>query len=164
MTKGHMIRCYRKYNVDSSGYIIGFEYKKKVYMAEIEKILPRFTRVGREASSKGGGEKLDFYLTNPRKEELLKWGAKEIDFVVPKSGNKGRAFEMWVQEHFNQPVREWDNDGFWQGGDICLDGRELQIKFGNSQIVTVTTIHNLQKCGDNWREYKPQRGRKKKVA
>ena len=163
MTKGHVIRCYRKYN-GSTGYIIGFTYKKKVYMIKLEEIMPRFTKMGRASTKNGGGEKLNLYLTNARKEELIRKGAVEIDFVVPKSGNKGRAFEMWVQNQYGLEVREWDNEGFWTGGDICLNGEEIQVKFGNAQIVTVTTIHNLQKCGKDWKEYKPQRGRKKKVA
>ena len=160
MTKGNAIRYYRKYS-GAHGYIIGFTYKKKNYMIRIEgDIMPRFLKMGKQSSKKGGNEKLDLYLNNELKEELIRKGAVEIDYEIHK-GNNGREFEKWVQNYYGLEVREWDNEGFWTGGDICLNGEEIQVKFGNAQIVTVTTIHNLQKCGKNWKEYKPQRGRKK---
>ena len=160
MTKGNAIRYYRKYS-GAHGYIIGFTYKKKNYMIRIAgDIMPRFLKLGKQSSKKGGNEKLDLYLNNELKEELIRKGAVEIDYEVHK-GNNGREFEKWVQNYYGLEVREWDNEGFWTGGDICLDGKEIQVKFGNAQMVSVTTLHNLQKCGKNWKEYKPQRGRKK---
>ena len=162
MTKGNAIRYYRKFS-GAQGYILGFTYKKKNYMAIVDEIMPRFIRVEKEASKKGGKEKLQLRLTNQHMEQLIRKGAIEIDYEIT-NGNNGRNFEMWVQRYFGQVARDWDNDGFWVGGDVNVDGIEYQIKFNGAQIVTFDTLHNLQKCGKDYKNYVPKRGRKKKVA
>ena len=91
MTKGNAIRYYRKFS-GAQGYIIGFTYKKKNYMIRIEgELMPRFLKMGKQASKKGGHEKLDLYLNNELKEELIRKGAVEIDYEIHK-GNNGREF------------------------------------------------------------------------
>ena len=56
MTKGNAIRYYRKYS-GAQGYIIGFTYKKKNYMIRIEgEIMPRFLKMGKQSSKKGGND------------------------------------------------------------------------------------------------------------
>jgi hypothetical protein len=70
---------------------------------------------------------------------------------------------MFVQNYYGATVRDWDADGFWVGGDLVIDGKEYQVKFEGAQIVTVVTLHGLQKMGKNWKNYVPQRGRKKKA-
>lgn len=163
MKKENAIRYYRKFS-GADGYIIGFTYKKKNYMIKIDgELKPRFFKMGRESTGNGGEEKLDLYLNNALKEQLIRKGAFEIDYKHTK-GNKGRAFEKWVQNYYGQTMRDWDNIGFWKCGDINLDGIEYQIKFQGAQFVVVSTLHHLQKCGDDWKNYVPKRGRKKKVA
>lgn len=162
MTKENAIRYYRKFS-GAQGYILGFTYKKKNYMATVEEIMPRFIRVEKEASKKGGKEKLQLRLTNEHMEYLIRKGAIEIDYKVTQ-GNNGRNFEMWVQRYYGQPAREWDSDGFWVDGDVNVNGIEYQIKFNGAQIVTFETLHNLQKCGKDYKNYISKRGRKKKVA
>ena len=142
MTKGNAIRYYRKFS-GADAYVIGFVYKKKCYMAIVEEIMPRFIRVEKSSSKKGSKEKLQLRLTNEHMEQLIRKGAIEIDYEVT-NGNNGRNFEMWVQNYFGQTAREWDNDGFWVGGDVNVDGIEYQIKFNGAQIVTFDTLHNLQ--------------------
>lgn len=162
MTKGNAIRYYRKFS-GANAYILGFTYKKENYMAIVNEIMPRFISIEKASSKKGGGEKLQLRLKNEHMEQLIRKGAQKIDYEVVK-GNNGRAFEMWVQNYFGQTEREWDADGFWVGGDVSIDGIEYQVKFNGAQIVTFDTLHNLQKCGKDYKSYVPKRGRKKKVA
>ena len=160
MTKGNAIRYYRKFS-GADAYVIGFVYKKKCYMAIVKEIMPRYIRVERTSSKKKAKEKLQLRLNNKFKEQLIRKGATEIDYTKVKGGNNGRAFEMWVQNFFGQEVKEWDNVGFWVGGDVCVDGVEYQVKFEGAQIVAFDTLHNLQKCGKDYKSYVPKRGRKK---
>ena len=51
-----------------------------------------------------------------------------------------------------------DNVGFWKSGDITINGKEFQVKRNGAQIVTFQTIHNLQKCGKNWRSNQKKGG------
>ena len=160
MTKGNAIRYYRKFS-GADRYLLGFNYKKDTYMADVKEIMPRFIRVERESTKKGGHEKLQLRLKNADMEYLIRHGAVKVDYEKTK-GNNGRNFEMWVQKSNGQEARNWDNEGFWTGGDINIGGVEYQIKFNGAQIVTFNTLHELQKCGKNWKEYRPKVGRKKK--
>ena len=159
MTKGNAIRYYRKFS-GADKYIIGFEYKKEMYMAIVDEIMPRYISVERESSKKGGKEKLQLRLRNQHKEQLIRKGATKIDYERTQ-GNNGRNFEVWVQNYFGQTAREWDNDGFWVGGDVAVDGLEYQIKFEGAQIVMFNTLKELQKCGADFKNYVPKVGRKK---
>ncbi len=165
MTKGNAIRYYRKFS-GADKYILGFPYKKNIYMIILDEIMPRYTTVLRASTKNGGGEKLQISLDNAKKEQLIRKGAiclgsEELVNEIPN--NKGVSFERMVYRHFGQEPREKDSVGFWVGGDINIDGVEYQVKFGNAQIVAFSTLKNLQACGKDYKNYVPKRG-KKKVA
>ena len=40
---------------------------------------------------------------------------------------------------------------------FTIDGKEYQVKRDGAQIVVFDTLKKLQKCGKNWKEYKPLR-------
>lgn len=164
MKKENAIRYYRKFS-GADAYIIGFEYKKEVYVSVIDEIMPRFTAIERASTSKGGGEKLQLRLKNEHMEQLIRKGAKKVDYKIVK-GRNGRAFEAWIYEQVGRAdeYRGDDQVGFWVCGDININGIEYQVKFNGAQIVTFDTLHNLQKCGKNYRTYVPKRGRKKKAV
>ena len=161
MKKENAIRYYRKFS-GADAYIIGFNYKKNFYMIEVEEIMPRYIRVERASSARGGGEKLQLRLKNQHKEQLIRKGAIKVEFI-PTKGNKGRQFERFVYEQNGQQFRGDDHVGFWVCGDININGIEYQIKLEGAQIVTFDTLHNLQKCGKDFRNYTPKMGRKKKA-
>lgn len=166
MKKENAIRYYRKFS-GAEGYILGFFYKKEVYAIAVDEIMPRYIRVERASSTNGGGEKLQFRLNNAQKEQLIRKGAKCIggaEVVAEIKGNKGVSFERLVYTLNGQTPRAKDSEGFWTGGDININGKEYQVKFEGAQIVTFDTLHNLQKCGADFRNYVPKRGRKKKVS
>lgn len=162
MKKENAIRYYRKFSA-ADGYIIGFEYKKENYFAIVDELMPRWLRIEHEASSKGGKEKLQLRLLNEHMEELIRKGAKKFEFV-PDVENLGVALEREIYRMNGQEVREKDSIGFWVSGDITIDGKEYQVKRNGAQIVTMLTLHNLQKCGKDWKNYVPKVGRKKRVA
>ena len=66
MTKETMIRNYRKFSA-ADAYIVGFVYKHELYIATMEEIAPRFMKVERESSKKGGRRKLQLRLNNQYK-------------------------------------------------------------------------------------------------
>ena len=67
MTKGNAIRYYRKFS-GANGYILGFIYKKMLYMITVNEIMPRYMAVKRASSKSGGGEKLQFILNNAHRK------------------------------------------------------------------------------------------------
>lgn len=160
MKKENAIRYYRKFSA-ADGYIIGFEYKKENYIITVDELMPRWIRVEKSASKKGGGEKLQLRLTNKHKEQLIKKGARKFEFS-PDVKNLGVALEREVYRMSGQKPRGKDNEGFWKRGDITIDGKEYQVKREGAQIVVFETLKNLQACGKDWKNYKPKR--KKRVA
>lgn len=158
MKKENAIRYYRKFSA-ADAYIVGFWYKKEFYISIMDEILPRFIAVEREASSKGGKEKLQLRLKNAHKEQLIRKGARKVSFT-PTTKNEGRDFERFIYKSNGQQFRGNDHVGFWVEGDINIDGIEYQIKLNGAQIVTFATLKNLQRAGKDFRNYVPKVGRK----
>ena len=148
MTKQTMIRNYRKFSAADS-YIIGYNYKGTIFATEIDEIPPRFMKVERESSKKGGKQKLQLRLNNKYKEQLMKKGAVEVcgadELTDEVLKNKGVVFEKKIYELNGQIFRGKDNVGFWVAGDIELNGKQIQIKLEGAQIVVENTLKNLQK-------------------
>ena len=161
MKKENAIRYYRKFSA-ADAYIIGFEYKKENYIVVVDELMPRWIKIERAASSKGGKEKLQLRLNNKNMEQLIRKGAQKFDFN-PDVENLGVALEREIYRMNGQKVRAKDSVGFWVSGDITINGKEYQVKRNGAQIVTFETLHNLQKCGKNWKSYVPKKG-KKRVA
>lgn len=147
MKKDTMIRQYRRFS-GADSYILGFIYKKDLYMIEVEKLMPRWMRVERTSAKNGSIPKLQLRLINKDMEQLIRKGAENLGLAseyFDKVKNKGVEFERLIYTLNNQEPRKKDSVGFWVCGDINLDGREVQIKLNGAQIVAENTLHNLQK-------------------
>lgn len=146
MTKRTLIKYTRRFTA-ADAYIIGFIYKRNLYMITIEEIPPRFIRVERESSKKGGRRKLQLRLNNQYKEQLIRKGAVYMgdETVLDGKYNKGVEFEKLVSEFYGITFRGKDNIGFWVAGDINVNGTEYQIKLDGAQIAVETTLEKLKK-------------------
>ena len=146
MTKATMIRNYRKFSA-SDCYALGFIYKHDLYIAMVDEIAPRFMKVERESSKKGGRQKLQLRLNNNDKEYLIRKGAECLGSETMLIGeyNKGVEFERLVYTINGQEYRGKDNVGFWVAGDIEIDGKQVQVKLEGAQIVVENTLENLKK-------------------
>ena len=147
MTKGNAIRYYRKFS-GADRYIMGFVYKHELYAIAVDEIMPRFMRVEKSSSKKGGHEKLQLRLNNKYMEQLIRKGAEKIgteDDLLEIPKNKGVSFERMIYRMNNQEPREKDNVRFDKGGDININGVEYQIKLNGAQIVEFRTLNKIQK-------------------
>ena len=149
MNKQTMIKHYRKYNASES-YIVGFVYKHDLYVIELDEIAPRYMKVEREASSKGGKQKLQLRLNNSYMEQLIRKGAECIgkEDLLIGNYNKGVEFERLIHEMHNIEWGGKDNKPFYMGGDININRVEIQIKLNGAQIVVESTLENLKKRVD----------------
>ena len=77
MKKENAIRYYRKFS-GADAYILGFVYKHDLYYITVDEIMPRFMRVEKSSSKKGGHEKLQLRLNNKYMEQLIRKGAEKI--------------------------------------------------------------------------------------
>jgi hypothetical protein len=146
MNKNTMIRQYRRFSA-ADGYVLGFEYKHTVYAIMVDEIMPRFMRVEKESSKKGGAQKLQLRITKELKEQLIRKGATALGGTEILVGqyNKGVEFERIISEMNGQAFRGKENVGFWVEGDLEIDGKQIQVKFNGAQIVVERTLHRLQK-------------------
>lgn len=146
MTKETMIRNYRKFSA-ADAYILGFEYKHIIYMVIVDEIMPRYIKVERESTKKGGKKKLQLRLCKQYKEQLLRKGAIALgdESILNGTYNKGVEFERLIFNRYNQEFRGKENVGFWKEGDIEIDGKQIQIKLNGAQIVVENTLLRLQK-------------------
>jgi hypothetical protein len=149
ITKNHAIREYRKYS-GADAYMMVMIQNKEVYMMEQEEFLPRYMVL--KPASKTHKEKLQVNLKAAHRKEMIKKGAihlmSEAEFkaVQKEIGlNRGWTAEKVVYDYFGV---EWDGPDqlrFDKGGDLEINGKQYQIKFQNAQVVTVDTIHKVQK-------------------
>ena len=149
MKKETMIRQYRRFS-GADGYIIGFEYKKNIYIIKVAEIMPRWTRIAHSSSKTGRKPKLQMAIKKAHKEQLIKKGAVVIctaeELKNFEGSNRGWKLESAVMNHFGiENEKGEDNQKFSKCGDMELNGEQLQIKFQNAQIVAELTLHNLQK-------------------
>ena len=147
MKKENAIHYYRKFS-GADAYILGFVYKHDLYCITVDEIMPRFMRVEKSSSKKGGHEKLQFRLNNALKEQLIRKGAEKIGTetdLLEIAGNKGVSFERMVYRMNGQEPRPKDSVRFDKGGDINVNGVEYQIKLDGAQIVEFRTLNKIQK-------------------
>ena len=147
MKKENAIRYYRKFS-GADAYILGFVYKHDLYCITVDEIMPRFMRIEKSSSKKGGHEKLQLRLNNKHMEQLIRKGAEKIgteDDLLEIPKNKGVSFERMVYRMNNQKPREKDSVRFDKGDDININGIEYQIKLNGAQIVEFRTLKKLQK-------------------
>lgn len=146
MVKRTAIKWYRFHSA-AQAYIIGFVYKHKVYAIMVNDIAPRFMRVERESSKKGGCEKLQLRLVNKDMEYLIRKGAVCLgdESLLIGEYNKGVEFERAIYTLYGQVFRGKDSVGFWVAGDIEINGKQVQIKMNGAQIVVYSTLERLKK-------------------
>lgn len=127
-------------------YLLGFIYKKVVYLAHVDErdLLP-LTSIG-EASR--GGLSIRFRPTNETKASLLDRAerlctASEFSAICATSKyNKGETFEKIVTERFGQ-IWVKDSVPFWKGPDIVVNGIAYQIKFQEATFISEQALERI---------------------
>ena len=158
MTKGTMIKNYRKYAAHDA-YIIGIERGAYLFMIVIRELMPRWIRVTREAMSKGGGKKIKLYINAHDRDLLIKTSGiclgktKEV-LPLNRFKNKGDAFECLITELCGLTYEKPNSIGFWHDGDLDVGGIKYQIKYNTASIVAEKTLETL-KVFDRYGETPP---------
>ena len=142
-----MRRDYERFT-GAEGYAIGFHVGEDVFVAMLDRIPRRYTRVQKECSSCGGGYGLYINVKNKKaKAELMKKAVKVGTLADLQSDkyNKGVMFEKLVYEANGQEFRGKDNVRFTEGGDIVINGKEIQVKYEHARICYDKTLQKLKK-------------------
>ena len=143
MTKKTMMKWYEIFSA-ADAYIVGFVLDGALYMVEMARIAPRFLNV--EEASRNQGTNLRLRLKRAQKEALAKKAIclGDADVLTAGKYNKGENFEKVVTEYFGQ---EWVKDTvpFYVQGDICLDGKEVQIKLDTATLANEKMLNKLKR-------------------
>ena len=141
-----MRRDYERFTA-AEGYAIGFHIGDDVYCAMLDTIPRRFTRVQKECKRVGGGYGLYINVsTKKAKNELIKKAVK-VGTMADLKGqyNRGVMFEKLIYELNGQTFRGKDNVRFTEGGDIVINGKEIQVKYEHARICYDKTLTKLKK-------------------
>ena len=141
-----MRRDYERFTA-AEGYAIGFHIDDDVYCVMLDTIPRRFTRVQKECKRAGGGYGLYINVrTKKAKNELIK-KAVRVGTMADLKGqyNRGVMFEKLIYELNGQTFRGKDNVRFTEGGDIVINGKEIQVKYEHARICYDKTLQKLKK-------------------
>lgn len=135
----------------AEGYAIGFHVGEEVFVAMLNKIPRRYTKLQKECSKNGGGYGLYINVRSKKaKNELMKKAVKvgTLSDLQDEKYNKGVMFEKLVYEMNGQEFRGKDNVRFTEGGDIVIDGKQIQVKYEHARICYDKTLQKLKKGVD----------------
>ncbi len=142
-----MRRDYERFT-GAEGYAIGFHVGENVYCVMLDRIPRRFTRVQKECAKMGGCYGLYINVKSKKaKTELMKKPVLvgTVADLEDEKYNKGVMFEKLVYEMNGQEFRGKDNVRFTEGGDIVIDGKQIQVKYEHARICYDTTLTKLKK-------------------
>lgn len=152
MATEKMISIYHLYSA-SKKYIIGFIRDGKVYYVTVtfEK-LAEMLKACKASSKRGGFNKVRVYVSSKLQKELITNGlAMEIgklEDLISAKYNKGEMFEKLITEALTAETWEKDSLPFYMGGDIQLNGENIQIKLNGAELTNERCLTNmLQKMG-----------------
>ena len=139
-------------------YIRGFEYCGKIYYYFTDlKSLEYRVRATRVSSRHGKDDDRNLRLykmsTSEKKQAIYELGAQvvcSLEFFQQvskeKRFNRGETFEQVIRMHFDlENMKRGDKRGFWECGDIELNGEQIQVKYDDASLSAYKTIRKA--CG-----------------
>ena len=152
MTMQEMIRVYHKHSA-SHKYIVGFIRNGKVYYVTITfDKLSAMLKACKASSKRGGFNKVRVYVSANQQKAMISNGeAVEIcmmEDLVAEKYNKGELFEKVITEKLTGEKWEKDSLPFYEGGDIVLNGENVQVKLNGAELTNEKCLENmLRKMG-----------------
>ena len=147
----------RYYKVSAANCTLwGFEYKGFIYgFYPTKSAIIERARITRVSTAKGGGEKLALKkLTDIQRQALIAGGQAEIictsDYLENEAKtyglNKGAAFEQIISLNNGQGYyKKGDKRGFWECGDVVINGKQVQVKFEMCSLAEFKTIEKAER-------------------
>lgn len=154
LTPAEMMKYYEMFMHGADGYLLGAEFDTMIYGFYCDEIPMKYCSC--QTDHKTNNQYLRFRPHG--------WGAQEIatkedsicfgsiDYVyslytcnTKKGYNSGYCFEKAVFEKYNMADKwEQNNQASTVGGDITLNGKEIQIKFAEKgSLATITSTSKI---------------------
>lgn len=146
MTMETMLNLYNMMSA-SHLYILGFVVNAVLYYATLDfETLKRFMKLDRMSSKRGGLAKIRIKLTKAQKAELLAMATAcgtENDLTADSKYNKGDNFERVMMELLTTEKWVKNSVPFNVGGDIVVNGENIQVKFDGCEITNEKFLMKL---------------------
>ncbi len=129
-------------------YILGFNFKKNVYIAYVSGAeMVQYIKL--DKASRGAGYSIRFRPNTAEKYALLASATLlcSVDFFNAEYEasvyNRGEILEKLVTEMVAGQVWEKDSVPFTEAGDVNMDGIAYQIKYEDATFTNEKTLANL---------------------
>lgn len=149
MATEKMIGIYHLYSA-SKKYIVGFIRDGKIYyvIVTFEK-LAEMLKACKASSKRGGFNKVRVYVSAQLQKELIACGLAHevgtVDALISSKYNKGEMFEKLITETLTTDAWVKDSLPFYMGGDIQLNGENIQIKLNGAELTNEKCLTNMLK-------------------
>lgn len=146
MTLETMLTLYNALSASHS-YILGFVVHTILYYVTMDfETLARFARLDRMSEKRGGLAKVRIRLTSAQKAELLTIATAcgtALDLEKDSRYNKGDNFERVIAERLTKEPWIKNSVPFNVGGDITINGENIQVKFDGCEITNEKLLRRL---------------------
>lgn len=148
MTDHEMLETYNAH-AGAHVYLLGFVRKAKVYYFTTDFAeLTSYTRHSTTSSHRGGCNQIRIYIRSSVIDELLESGRAQYlcddsIFEAQDSYNRGDHFERAVKELLTGEEWHKNKDPFWTGGDVRINGVEVQVKFNSAELTNENTLQRM---------------------
>lgn len=154
LTPAEMMEYYEMFMHGADGYLLGAEFDKKTYGFFAKEIPLKYCSCQTDHDT--GKQYLRFRphawgsKEIATREDVICFGSTEYVYTLytcntKKGYNSGYCFERAVYEKYGM-ADAWaqDNKASTKGGDICLNGTEIQIKFvEKNSLATITSTSKI---------------------
>ena len=149
MTMQEMVTIYNRHSA-SHKYIIGFVRGGKVYYATMSfEKLAEMLKACKASSKRGGFNKVRVYVSAKAQKAMIENGeaieVATMQDLVSKKYNKGEMFEKVITETLTNDIWEKDSLPFYEGGDITVNGENIQIKLNGAELTNEKCLENMLK-------------------
>ena len=152
MTMQEMVTIYNIHSA-SHKYIVGFVRGGKVYYVTVSfEKLAEMLKACKASSKRGGFNKVRVYVSAKTQKAMIENGeaieVATMQDLVSKKYNKGEMFEKVITETLTSDTWEKDSLPFYEGGDITVNGENIQIKLNGAELTNERCLENmLRKMG-----------------
>ena len=140
------------YNIHSAShkYIVGFVRGGKVYYVTVSfEKLAEMLKACKASSKRGGFNKVRGYVSAKTQKAMIENGeaieVATMQDLVSKKYNKGEMFEKVITETLTSDTWEKDSLPFYEGGDITVNGENIQIKLNGAELTNERCLENMLK-------------------
>ena len=147
MTKTEFFENYNRLTGADETYLF-FIYKNDLYLHTCKHIQEEWTRADRDSKKNGGGLKYRMGLKVATKKELIEnpntikvmTKAEFLDLPVKNNGDK---CELYLEMLNGNNDFKHNSVRFDKGGDVEINGKQIQVKFQNASITSVSTLEKV---------------------